>query len=577
LRSFFLENSLIMTALEKATNWLAQPIDQETKTAIQALIEGPSELLEDAFYTDLEFGTGGMRGVMGVGSNRVNKFTFGMATQGLSNYLLKSFAGEKVKVAIAHDCRNNSPEFARMVADIFSANGIEVFLFDALRPTPQLSFAIRHLNCQSGIVITASHNPPEYNGYKVYWNDGAQIVAPHDKGIIDEVRAITNVGDIKFDANESLIEMGSAELDEAFLTASLAQRKTNSTTSDLNIVFTSLHGTAITLMPELLKRAGFNQLQIVAEQAEPDGNFPTVKSPNPEERAALDMALALADKTQADIVIGTDPDSDRIGIAARNSDGEMVLLNGNQTGILLTDYLLKKTELKGDEFIAYTIVSSDMFADVAKSHNTDFEICLTGFKHIASLIRENEGVKTFVGGGEESYGFMIGDFVRDKDALTSALLFCDLASEAKANGKNVVNLLEDLYRKHGFYYEHLISIVKKGKDGKADIANMMSALRKNPPQILGGEKVVRIDDIGEGFSTELMSGHQSPISLPKSNVLQFFTEGGSKISARPSGTEPKIKFYFSVKAPWNDSLSFSEQEKILSNQINQIVEDLGVD
>lgn len=566
-----------MTALEKATNWLAQPIDSDIKAAVQALIDGPSQLLEDAFYTDLEFGTGGMRGVMGVGSNRVNKYTFGMATQGLSNYLLKSFPGEKIKVAIAHDCRNNSPEFARMVAEIFSANGIEVFLFDALRPTPQLSFAIRHLNCQSGIVITASHNPPEYNGYKVYWNDGAQIVAPHDQGIIDEVRAITNLGDIKFEANEKLIEMGSADLDEAFLNASLAQRKNNVNGSDLKIVFTSLHGTSITLMPELLKRAGYNQLQIVEEQAEPDGNFPTVESPNPEERAALDMALAMAEKTQADIVIGTDPDSDRIGIAARNSQGEMVLLNGNQTGVLLTDYLLKNTTLKGNEFIAYTIVSSDMFADVANSYNTDFEICLTGFKHIANLIRENEGVKPFIGGGEESYGYMIGDFVRDKDALTSALLFCDLAAEAKADGLSVVGVLEDLYRKHGFYYEHLISIVKKGKDGKAEIANMMSALRNNPPQNLGGEMVVRIDDIGECVSTNLTTGEKTAISLPKSNVLQFFTEGGSKISARPSGTEPKIKFYFSVKAPWNESLSFAEQEKILSNQINQIVEDLGVD
>jgi phosphoglucomutase len=564
-----------MTAREKAQEWLSQAIDNETKTAIENLLNGPEAQLEDAFYTDLEFGTGGMRGVMGVGSNRVNKYTFGMATQGLSNYLLKSFPNQNIKVAIAHDCRNNSQYFARMVAEIFSANGIHVYLFDELRPTPELSFAIRHLYCQSGIVITASHNPPEYNGYKVYWNDGAQIVAPHDKGIIDEVRAITDLGNIKFSPNDTLIETGSKELDEAFLTASLAQRKKEVAAKDLKIAFTSLHGTSITLMPELLARAGYEQLFIVEEQAKPDGNFPTVVSPNPEERAALDMALSLADKTQADIVIGTDPDSDRIGVAVRNSAGEMVLLNGNQTGVLLTDYLLKNTALKGDEFIAYTIVSSDMFAEVAKDYGVDFEICLTGFKYIATLIRDNEGKKTFVGGGEESYGFMIGDFVRDKDALTSALIFCDLAAEAKANGSNVMEYLESLYAKHGFYYEHLISLVKKGKDGKAEIEQMMSNLRSNPPRVLGGETVVKIDDINKNTSTDLRTGKSSELGLPKSNVLQFYAEGGSKISARPSGTEPKIKFYFSVKAPWDSNKSFAEQEKILSNQIDQIVEDLG--
>jgi len=572
----FLKRDRKMTAREKAQEWLSQAIDNETKTAIENLLNGPEAQLEDAFYTDLEFGTGGMRGVMGVGSNRVNKYTFGMATQGLSNYLLKSFPNQNIKVAIAHDCRNNSQYFARMVAEIFSANGILVYLFDELRPTPELSFAIRHLNCQSGIVITASHNPPEYNGYKVYWNDGAQIVAPHDKGIIDEVRAITDLGNIKFSPNEALIETGSKELDEAFLAASLAQRKKEVAAKDLKIAFTSLHGTSITLMPELLKRAGYEQVFIVEEQAKPDGNFPTVVSPNPEERAALDMALSLADKTQADIVIGTDPDSDRIGVAVRNSTGEMVLLNGNQTGVLLTDYLLKNTALKGDEFIAYTIVSSDMFADVAKDYGVDFEICLTGFKHIATLIRDNEGKKTFVGGGEESYGFMIGDFVRDKDALTSALIFCDLAAEAKANGSNVMEYLESLYAKHGFYYEHLISLVKKGKDGKAEIEQMMSNLRSNPPKALGGETVVKIDDINNNTSLDLLTGNRSKLGLPKSNVLQFYTEGGSKISARPSGTEPKIKFYFSVKAPWDSNKSFTEQEKILSNQIDQIVEDLGI-
>ena len=565
-----------MTAQEKANYWLSLNLDADFKSEISALLKGDSARLEDAFYTDLEFGTGGMRGVMGAGSNRVNKYTFGMATQGLANYLKKSFTDTQIKVAIAHDCRNNSKEFARMVAEIFSANGIDAYLFGDLRPTPQLSFAVRELGCQSGVVITASHNPPEYNGYKVYWNDGAQIVAPHDKGIIDEVRKVSDPSTIDFTRVEERIHELSEAMDEAFLKASLAQRKSSHTNKDLNIVFTSLHGTSITLMPELLERAGYNQVHIVEEQATPDGNFPTVKSPNPEERAALDMALALAEEKNADLVIGTDPDSDRIGVAVRNTSGEMVLLNGNQTGVLLTDYLLRNSDLNGNEFIAYTIVSSELFGDVARGYGVESDICLTGFKHIANLIREHEGDKTFIGGGEESYGYMIGDFVRDKDALTSALLFCDWLGETLAKGSNAEEALNTIYKKHGIYQEDLVSLTKKGKSGKEEIAQMMTELRINPPATLGGDEVVRVDDIQSGASKDLLTGHEHPIDLPSSNVLQFFTKSGSKISARPSGTEPKIKFYFSVRKDWDESKSYAEQQKILFDTIERIKEDLSL-
>ncbi len=565
-----------MTAREKADKWLALDLDETFKSGIRALIDGDEAVLEDAFYKDLEFGTGGMRGVMGVGSNRVNKYTFGTATQGLANYLKLSFPSAPLKVAIAHDCRNNSKSFARMVAEILSANGIKAYLFEDLRPTPQLSFAVRELGCQSGIVITASHNPPEYNGYKVYWNDGAQIVAPHDKGIIEEVRKVDDPSTIPFTPNEALIETLGVEMDEAFLRASLAQRKTTTTNAALKVVFTSLHGTSITLLPELLKRAGYEHVSIVEEQAVPDGNFPTVKSPNPEEREALDMALQLAEKESADLVIGTDPDSDRIGVAVRNARGEMVLLNGNQTGVLLTDYLLRNTDLSDDDFIAYTIVSSELFGDVARGYGVESEVCLTGFKHIASLIRENEGQKRFIGGGEESYGYMVGDFVRDKDALTSALLFCDWIGETLAKGSNAEEALVAIYKKHGIYQEELISLTKKGKEGSEEIKAMMSQLRTQPPATLGGDDVVRVDDILTGESKDLATGHTHPIDLPSSNVLQFITRSGSKISARPSGTEPKIKFYFSVRKDWDASLSMDAQQKILFATIERIKEDLNL-
>jgi len=565
-----------MQARDRAESWLSQPIDQEFKASIQQLIDGPETELIESFYKDLEFGTGGMRGVMGVGSNRVNKYTFGMATQGFANYLKKSFSNETIRIAVAHDCRHHSKEFAQLVADIMSANGIEVLLFNELRPTPQLSFAVREHNCHGGVVITASHNPPEYNGYKVYWNDGAQVVAPHDAGIIEEVRSIDNLGDIKFESNPALISRLGEEEDQRFIQKSLEQRKTKASSSDLKVVLTSLHGTSITTMPSLFAEAGYDNVHIVEEQAEPNGDFPTVKSPNPEEREALDMALNLADQVRADVVIGTDPDSDRIGVAVRGNDGNMMLLNGNQTGVLLTDYLIRHTELKPSDFIAYTIVSSDMFGAVAKAHNVDSMICLTGFKHIAKLIRDYDGERRFLGGGEESYGYMVGDFVRDKDALTSALLFADLASEAVSELGSVEERLMQLYRKHGLYVEKLTSITKKGIKGAEEIEQMMKDLRNNPPASLGGEKIVSTADISTGIRTDLITGETETIDLPKSNVLQFFTEAGSKICARPSGTEPKIKFYFSMRAEWVEGMSLEAQQKILTDTIDRVGKDLNL-
>lgn len=559
-----------------AQSWLNQPIDADTRNGIVQLLSGSEDALTDAFYKQLEFGTGGMRGIMGTGSNRINKYTLGMATQGLANYLHKQFAGiDQISVAIAYDCRNNSAQLARLVADVFTANDIKAHLFSALRPTPQLSFAVRHLGCQSGVVITASHNPPAYNGYKVYWNDGAQIVAPHDKGIINEVMAIEDFSSIRFEGKDTLLEMLDPSMDEAFIQASLAQRKTQET-HPLTIAFTSLHGTSITMMPSLLEAAGYKNVHIVEEQAMPDGNFPTVESPNPEEVAALKMALELGEEVGADMVIGTDPDSDRLGVAIRDEDNELILLNGNQCGVLLTDYLLEQTNLQGDEFIAYTIVSSELFRDVAVGYGVEAEICLTGFKHIADLIRKNEGVKIFIGGGEESYGYMIGDFVRDKDALTSTLLFADMAAAEKAKGSSAFKRLCKLYEKHGFYQEHLISMVKSGISGAEEIKSMMDGLRSQPPTNLGGERVVEVIDIQKGSSLNLLTGEKKTIELPTSNVLQFITEGGSKISARPSGTEPKIKFYFSLKAQWNNSQSYKAQQKVLQERISDIAKDLGV-
>ncbi len=555
-------------AVNRANEWLSGDYDEESKEQIRAWMNSSPEQLEDAFYKDLEFGTGGMRGVMGVGTNRINKYTLGAATQGLSNHLLASFPGEALKVAIAYDCRNNSKAFARLVADVFTANGIEVYLFEDLRPTPELSYAVRHLNCHAGIVLTASHNPPEYNGYKVYWNDGAQIVEPHDRLIIENVKSISSLSEIRFDGKEELIHEIGAEEDEAFWAAVLKYATHKTSNADLNIVFTSIHGTSIMSVPEVLQRAGFSGLQVVEEQAKPDGNFPTVKSPNPEEAAALDMALKQADRTQADLVIGTDPDADRIGIAFRNKAGEMELLNGNQTGALMTEYLLSKESNQSDsEFIAYTIVSSDIFREIAAAYKVGCEVCLTGFKHIAKLIGDNEGKRRFVGGGEESYGYLVGDFVRDKDSVTSSLIVCQMAAEAKAEGKNIEDLLIELYLKYGLYREDLISIVRKGKSGAEEIAAMMDEFRNKPPTTLGGQKVIRLADYETSTSRDLNTGLEDKIDLPASNVLQFFTESGSKISVRPSGTEPKIKFYFSAKSSLSSASVYKTEWDNLGNQI----------
>ncbi len=536
--------------------------------------------LEDAFYKDLEFGTGGMRGVMGIGTNRINKYTLGASTQGLSNYLKAHFPNQIISVAIAHDCRNNSRLFAELVADVFSANEIQVYLFEDLRPTPELSFAVRELGCQAGVVLTASHNPPEYNGYKVYWEDGAQIVTPHDKGIIEEVQSVESIDDILFEGNKALIHSLGEEMDRKFWNACLDNSFTNAGKKDLKIVFTSIHGTSIMAVPQVLERAGFKHVSVVEEQAVPDGNFPTVESPNPEESAALKMALDQADREGADIVVGTDPDADRIGIAIRNGKGEMELLNGNQTGVLMTEFLLRNWKqngrLTGKEFIAYTIVSSDLFKDVSDHYGVETEVCLTGFKHIAKLIRDNEGRRTYIGGGEESYGYMVGDFVRDKDSVTSTLVVCEMAAEAKANGRLLMDELEDIYRRHGVYREHLISLVKKGKDGAAEIARMMDDFRNNPPSKIAGEDIVSIADYDSGIHKDLRDGSETIIELPKSNVLQFFTDAGSKISARPSGTEPKIKFYYSFRTDLGSEENMKDTWDGLGKKIDAASIDLGL-
>lgn len=567
-------------AVKKAHQWLSDNYDDSSKEQIKEWIDSDPAALEDAFYKDMEFGTGGMRGVMGVGTNRINKYTLGAATQGLANYLNLSFPDTEIKVAIAYDCRHNSERFARLVAEVLSANNITVFLFDGLRPTPELSFAVRHLNCQSGIVLTASHNPPEYNGYKVYWDDGGQIVAPHDQYIIAEVQKVSELAKIKFDAQPERIHLIGKEIDEAFWKASLSHSHSAIGKDDLSIVFTSLHGTSIQSIPEVLSRAGFKKLHIVEEQAEPNGDFPTVKSPNPEESEALSMAISQANAINADIVIGTDPDGDRIGIAARNPDGILQILNGNQTGALLTDFLLRKwqqkSKLLGEEFIAYTIVSSDLFKNIADEYGVASEVCLTGFKHIAKLIRDKEGVLNYIGGGEESYGYMVGDFVRDKDSVTSSLVACEMAAEAKAVGKSLFDLLIDISLKHGLYQEHLISIVKKGKSGAAEISNMMQSYRLNPPKFLAGEKVIKIADYESSQIKNLTNGLVEPIHLPKSNVLQFFTENGSKISARPSGTEPKIKFYFSMRRTLPSKDAYQSTKEELDKSIQNCIKDLGL-
>ena len=564
---------------EKATLWLSDTFDSETQQEIQQLITNNSDDLTDRFYKDLEFGTGGMRGMMGAGTNRINKYTLGKATQGLSNYLKKTYRDQKIKVAIAYDCRHNSDTFSRLVAEVLSANDIQVVLFEDLRPTPELSFAVNELDCHAGIVLTASHNPPEYNGYKVYWTDGGQIVPPQDKSIIDEVNSL-EFSDINFNAKPELISEIGAEVDEAFWNASIKNGTFNiQGRENLKIVFTSLHGTSVKLIPEVLKRAGYSQVHSIKEQEIPDGDFPTVKSPNPEEPEALKMATNLAEKIGADIVLGTDPDSDRIGIAVRDTDGKIKLLNGNQAMVVMTDFLIKQWQLKGKlngkQFIGSTIVSTSMVNDIAKSYGVETKIGLTGFKWIAKMIKDFPDLE-FIGGGEESFGYMVGDFVRDKDAVTSALLACEIAAAAKSNGSSFYDSLLELYAKHSFYKERLVSFTKKGMDGAAQIKQIMIDLRKNPLTHIDGSRVTYVNDYDASTEKNMNTGEVRIMNLPKSNVLIYHTEDGTKVAARPSGTEPKIKFYFSVQSQLDSVENAIEKEQELEAKIDKIITEMAI-
>jgi phosphoglucomutase len=568
----------------KLDTWLQGNYDPETKSRIRKLLDAGNETeLVDAFYKDLEFGTGGLRGTMGVGSNRMNQYTVGMATQGLANYLKKSFPGQQIKVAIAHDSRNRSDYFAGITADVFSANGIHVFMFRELRPTPLLSFAIRHLGCQSGVVVTASHNPKEYNGYKAYWNDGGQIIAPHDKNVIAEVKKITSVDEVKFNRVAENVTFIGPELEETYIGKVLSlsiSKGALSRQQDLKIVYSSLHGTGITLVPRILERMGFRNVTVVQEQATPDGNFPTVKYPNPEEHEAMSIALEQAKALDADLVMATDPDADRVGIAVKNHHGQWQLLNGNQTGSLLLYYMLRAWKeagkITGQEFVAKTIVTTDLIDKMAASFGVDCPNTLTGFKYIAAVIREREGKQQFIAGGEESYGYLVGDFVRDKDAVASCAMIAELVAYAKDKGISLFDMMMEMYGQFGFYYETLISLTKKGKAGAEEIKAMMTTLRANPPKTVAGSPLVRLMDYENRVETDIRTGRQTPIALEKSDVLQFITEDGSKISARPSGTEPKIKFYVSVNEPLPRKEDFDAVTQKLQDKVQGIIRDMGL-
>lgn len=561
--------------------WLSPVFDADTQAQIRDMAASNAKELEESFYKNLEFGTGGMRGVMGVGTNRINKYTLGKNTQGLSNYLHQSFPGETLKVVIAFDCRHNSQSLAKVVADVFSANGIQVYLFSDLRPTPELSFALKHLKCQAGIVLTASHNPPEYNGYKVYWQDGGQLVPPQDKEIIQVIESL-NYADIQFTANENLITFIDQEIDEAFIASSIAHAGFNTPQADkdnLQIVFTSLHGTSITAVPQTLAQAGYTQVHIVPEQAEPNGDFPTVISPNPEEPEALTMALALAEKTGADLVVGTDPDCDRLGVAVRDLSGKMVLLNGNQTMVLMTAFLLEKWKkqgkITGKQFVGSTIVSTPMMLELASAYDVECKVGLTGFKWIAKMIKDFPELE-FIGGGEESFGFMVGDAVRDKDAVAATLLMCEVAAQAKAMGSSVYRELLNLYVDHGFYKEQLVSLTKKGREGLQEINQMMIDMRENPIKTLNDQRVIMVEDYKNSTATNLLDGSVEALQIPKSDVLIYYTEDGSKIAARPSGTEPKIKFYVSVNAPLDQIEEANAVEAELDQKIKTILQELSI-
>ncbi|MDF4202662.1 phospho-sugar mutase [Maribacter sp. SA7] len=564
--------------LDTAKTWLTDFFDPAVKKEIEHLIANDKEELNDRFYKNMEFGTGGMRGVMGVGTNRINKYTLGKSTQGLSNYLNKVYKGEEIKVVIAFDCRHNSDTLARTVAEIFSANNIKVYLFSDLRTTPELSFAVRHLNCHAGIVLTASHNPPEYNGYKVYWTDGGQIVPPQDGEIISEINSL-DFEDIKFTPNDSLIEVIDKEVDEAFISQSVAAGNFNAAgKDDFKIVFTSLHGTSITAIPEVLKRGGYENVTIIEEQAKPDGNFPTVKSPNPEESEALSMAVKKAEEIGADMVVGTDPDSDRLGIAVRNLDGEMEIVNGNQAMVLMTKFLLEKRKekgFKGNEFIATTIVSTPMMEAMAKAYGVEFKTSLTGFKWIGKMIKDFPE-SDFIGGGEESFGYMVGDFVRDKDAVTSTLLACEIASQAKANGSSFYKDLIQCYVDYGFYKEHLVSITKKGISGAEEIKQMLKDFKENPVASVAGSKVKWIEDYNTSTAKNVLTGEEKTIDIPKSNVLIYETEDGTRIAARPSGTEPKVKFYISTNTKLEKTEDYKKVAAELDNKVKSILAELNL-
>lgn len=563
-----------MNSLEKAQQWLKSPFDEETIEEVRRLIDTDQDTLNDSFYTDLAFGTGGMRGVLGAGTNRINKYTLGRATQGLANFLKKKYSD--IRVVIAYDCRHGSDTLSRIVAEILSANNIKVSLFSSLRTTPELSFAVRHLNAQAGIVLTASHNPPEYNGYKVYSSDGGQIVPPEDKQIIEAIHAIS-FDQINFNANTDLIELIDEEVDKAFFAESVKAGSFNAAGKEhFRLVFTSIHGTSITAIPPVLELAGFKNVDIVKEQAEPNGDFPTVKSPNPEETEALAMAMDLAEIKQADMVIGTDPDSDRLGIAVRNPSGALELLNGNQTMIVMTEYLLrlaKKKGLKGNEFIASTIVSTPMLRELAKAYEVDFKISLTGFKWIGKMIKDFPQ-QSFIGGGEESYGFMVGDFVRDKDAVTASLLASEIGSQLKSEGSSFYNLLIDCYLTYGFYKERLISITKKGQEGASEIHKMMSDFEARPPKTIVGETLKYIENYNNSTRTNLETGEKEIIDLPTSNVIIYETSECTRVAARPSGTEPKIKFYISTKTQLESAEVFEKTNKRIEAKIDQIISEL---
>lgn len=580
-----MSENLDLIVKERAEKWLSDSYDEETRKKVKQLIDNDPKELTESFYKDLEFGTGGLRGIMGVGTNRMNVYTVGMATQGLSNYLKKAFPDEPIRVAVGHDSRNNSRLFAERVADIFAANGFKVYLFDSLRPTPELSFAIRHLHCHSGVVVTASHNPKEYNGYKAYWSDGAQVVAPHDRNIIAEVQKITSPGQImiwKGDRSEN-IEILDETFDQIYLEAVHGLSLSPDAVEryhDMKIVYTPLHGTGVILVPESLRKYGFTNILTVKEQNIPDGNFPTVESPNPEERSAMKMAIELAESEKAEVVLATDPDADRIGMALRDENGQYVLLNGNQTCSLLVYYIVKRWSelgrLRGKEYIVKTIVTTELVARIAESFGVRHFDCLTGFKYIATVMRNHEQTMQYICGGEESFGFLAEDFVRDKDAVSACSLAAEAAAWAKSQDMTLYELLKEIYVRYGFFREALVSVVRKGKEGQEEIAKMMSDYRSDPPRSLGGSPIVVIKDYLNGEALDLANGSKTPIDMERSNVLQFTTADSTVVSIRPSGTEPKIKFYFGVRAELNDTARFGEVQAELDGKIESIKKEMGL-